>query len=233
MSLAYAPVDDPALDRERLRVVIITMVINLASLLLFAYYPGSDWKTAVFGNVLCNGFIAWHIIRRKDNLMWHLVLFGLAAGFMELIADAWLVDVTHTLDYSIGGGPMLWRSPAYMPFAWEVGAVEFGYIGMRLFERYGMKGLFAIAPLGSLYAPFYEERALAVGWWAYGNCRMLSHTPYYIIGAELFITMCMGFAARNIRHENYAKSIGWGVFVGVSILVFYVLAFLVFDGWPY
>jgi hypothetical protein len=28
-------------------------------------------------------------------------------GFKELAADAWLVDYTKTLDYSIGGGPMI------------------------------------------------------------------------------------------------------------------------------
>jgi hypothetical protein len=28
--------------------------------------------------------------------------------------DAWLVDYPHTLDYSIGGGPMIWPSPWYI-----------------------------------------------------------------------------------------------------------------------
>ena len=47
-------------------------------------------------------------------------------GLAELLADAWLVDYTRTLDYSIGGGPMIWRSPVWMPQAWEVVAVQFG-----------------------------------------------------------------------------------------------------------
>jgi len=53
--------------------------------------------------------------------MWRLLLFGLAVGLMELLADAWLVDHTRTRDYSIGGGPMIWRSPMWMRLAWEVG----------------------------------------------------------------------------------------------------------------
>jgi hypothetical protein len=65
-------------------------------------------------------------------------------GFAELPADAWLVDYTRTLDYSIGGGPMIWRSPVWMPLAWEVVAVQFGYIGLRLWERFGKGGLLAI-----------------------------------------------------------------------------------------
>ena len=52
--------------------------------------------------------------------MARLILFGLITGFVELAADAWIVDVTHTLDYSVGGGPMIWRSPFWMPFAWEI-----------------------------------------------------------------------------------------------------------------
>ena len=66
-------------------------------------------------------------------------------GFGELPADAWLVDYTRTLDYSIGGGPMIWRSPLWMPLAWEVVAVQFGYIGLRLWERFGKIGLLMIA----------------------------------------------------------------------------------------
>jgi hypothetical protein len=61
--------------------------------------------------------------------------FGLTAGIGELGADAWLVDFTRTLDYSSGGGPMLWRSPLWMTFAWEVVAVQFGYLGLRLRQR--------------------------------------------------------------------------------------------------
>ena len=41
-------------------------------------------------------------------------------------------DYTRTLDYSIGGGPMIWRSPLWMLLAWEVVAVQFGYIGLGL-----------------------------------------------------------------------------------------------------
>jgi hypothetical protein len=32
---------------------------------------------------------------------------------------------------------MIWRSPLWMPLAWEVVAVQFGYIGLRLWERFG------------------------------------------------------------------------------------------------
>jgi hypothetical protein len=45
---------------------------------------------------------------------------GVVVGFTELAADAWLV--------------VIWRSPLWMPLAWEVVAVQFGYVGLRLWE---------------------------------------------------------------------------------------------------
>jgi hypothetical protein len=56
----------------------------------------------------------------------NLVDNALLIGFILVRRDAWLVDYTRTLDYSIGGGPMIWRSPLWMPLAWEVVAVQFG-----------------------------------------------------------------------------------------------------------
>src|SRR5206468_3266789 len=128
-----------------------------------------------------NAILIAFSIRRKDRLIPQLMLFGLAVGCTELLADAWLVDTTGTLDYSPGGGPMIGRSPAWMPLAWEMVAVQLGYIGMRLFEWRGWLGLLLTGLIGAINIPFYEEMALLTRWWRYANCRMLLHTPYYII----------------------------------------------------
>ena len=54
---------------------------------------------------------------------------------------------------SVGSGPMLWRSPIWMPFAWEIVAVQFGSVGLWLWNRFcgwglvGILGEFAIAIL--------------------------------------------------------------------------------------
>src|SRR5437660_1471918 len=89
----------------------------------FASVPGllsSDWKTGLALNVVDNFLLLAFVVHRADAVLGRLMLFGLAVGFVELVADAWLVIHTRTLDYSIGGGPMLWKSPIWMPFAWEV-----------------------------------------------------------------------------------------------------------------
>jgi len=61
------------------------------------------------------------------------------------------------LDYSIGGGPMIWRSPLWMLLAWEVVAVQFGYIGLGLWERFGKTDLLTIGLLGVIDISFYER----------------------------------------------------------------------------
>jgi len=71
---------------------------------------------------------------------------------------------SFTLDYCIGGGPMIWRSPFWMPLAWEVMARQFGYIGLRLWEHFAKGGLLMIGLLGAVNIPFYEEMARRIHW---------------------------------------------------------------------
>jgi len=115
---------DPALERGRLRVEIATIVINLVAVSLLTFAPWSDWRTGATLNIVDNSLLVGFVVLKRDALLARFLLFGLVVGFAELVADAWLVDYTHTLDYSIGGGPMIWRSPVWMPLAWEVVAVH-------------------------------------------------------------------------------------------------------------
>src|SRR5215471_5186076 len=111
---------DQSLERGRLLVVIATIVINVVAVSLLTFAPWSDWRTGAGLNLVDNFLLIGFAIVRRDVLLARFLLFGLVVGFTELAADAWLVDFTRTLDYSIGGGPMIWRSPLWMPLAWEV-----------------------------------------------------------------------------------------------------------------
>lgn len=144
---------DP-LDRARLRVVLATVFINVFAVALLVFAPWSNWRTGLALNLLDNFILLSFVFLRHDKLIARLMIFGLAVGFAELPADAWLVQHTCTLDYSVGGGPMLWCSPAWMPFAWQVVAVQFGYLGLRLRERFGGLGPLMIGGLGALNIPY-------------------------------------------------------------------------------
>ena len=98
---------------------------------------------------------------------------------------------------------MIWRSPLWMPLAWEVVAVQFGYIGLRLWERFGKTGLLMIGLLGAINIPFYEEMARRIHWWQYSGCRMISSTPWYIIVGEFGIAVVFALLARTLRRDSW------------------------------
>jgi hypothetical protein len=224
-SLSFDP-----LEPKRLRVVIATIIINILAVALLALVPWSDWRTGLALNLFDNALLIGFAWLHRDGLLARFLLFGLAAGFAELPADAWLVGHTHTLDYSIGGGPMLWRSPVWMPIAWEIVAVQFGYLGLRLQEHFGKFGLTIIGALGAVNIPYYEEMARRIHWWRYSGCRMISGTPYYIILGEFLIAMAFALLVRRIRREDFFTAIFFGAAGGVAIFVAYAIAYGLTDG---
>src|SRR5436309_6708848 len=218
-----------SLERGRLWIVLVTIVINIVAVSLLAFAPWSDWRTGAALNLVDNCLLIGSALSRRDRLLGRFLLFGLVVGLTELAADAWLVDYTRTLDYSIGGGPMIWRSPLWMPLAWEVVAVQFGYIGLRLWERFGKLGLLIIAVLGAINIPFYEEMARRIHWWQYTGCRMISFTPWYIILGEFGIAIALALLAGTLRRGSWRRAVIAGIGGGLSIFVCYALAFWITD----
>lgn len=115
-----------------------------------------------------------------------------------------------------------------MPLAWEVVAVQFGYIGLRLWERFGRFGLLMIGLLGVINIPFYEEMARRIHWWQYSGCRMISFTPWYIILGEFGIAIVFALLARTLRGSWRVAILG-GMLGGALIFVCYAAAFLITD----
>jgi hypothetical protein len=214
----------------RLYIVVATIVINIVAVALLTFAPWSDWKTGVALNLVDNLLLLGYVAMHRDMLLARFIVFGLAVGFTELAADAWLVDYTRTLDYSIGGGPMLWRSPLWMPFAWEIVAVQFGYVGLWLWQRFNRWGLATIGILGAINIPYYEEMARRINWWEYRDCRMMSHTPYYIILGELGIAILLAILAKRLTRGHWTTAIWAGVAGGAGIFVCYAVAYGLTDG---
>src|SRR5476651_1300706 len=111
MSAAFSKTKDAdPLAAARLRVVLATIFLNVVAVALLVLAPWSNWRTGLALNLLDNFLLLSFVFLRRDMLIARLMVFGLAVGFVELPADAWLVLHTHTLNYSVGGGPMLWCS---------------------------------------------------------------------------------------------------------------------------
>ena len=220
--------DPDSLSFSRLKIVLSTMVLNILAVIFFARVPWSDWRTGMGLNLLDNAILIGYAWKKRDRMLEGLIFFGLVLGFAELFADAWLVDATRTLDYSIGGGPMLWRSPLWMPFAWEVVAVQFAVVGGWLTDRFKGAGIVLAGIVGAVNIPFYEEMALQTKWWAYRDCRMLLHTPYYIIAGEFLIVMAIVVLSRKFNLQNPTQSALAGLLGGAAIFSGYAVGFLIF-----
>ena len=187
---------------------------------------GARVSRSTLSTIVCSWGLRWS---RRDELLARFLVFGLAVGITELPADAWLGDYTGTLDYSVGGGPMIWRSPLWMPLAWEVVALQFGYIGLRLWERFGRSGLLLIAPLGAVNIPFYEEMARKIHWWQYSGCRIVSFTPWYIILGEFGIALAFALLARRLRRGSWRAAVVAGIAGGLLTFACYTAAFFITD----
>jgi hypothetical protein len=222
----------PPHDLARLKMVFATILINIAAVGLLAFAPWSDWKTGLALNLFDNILLLGVVIGRRDRFLARLLVFGLATGFAELAADAWLVDHTRTLDYSVGGGPMIWRSPLWMPIAWEIAAVQFGFLGTWLWEHFGSAGLGIIALLGATNIPYYEGMARKIHWWTYTGCRMIGPVPWYIMAGEAAIALGMAVLARPLRSGGFAKAVFFGVLGGLVIFISYGVAWYGIDGTP-
>ena len=195
------------LERKRLQTVLATIALSVLTVVLLRDRPWSDGRTALALNTVSIGIFVWHIAWYKDRVLARLLLFGFGLGIVELLADALCIRFTGTLDYTAAHSPMLWLSPFWMPTAWMVVAAQIGYLGHRLIARLGTaQGMALTALLGAVNIPFYEEMAYHAHWWQYRHCRMLGHTPLYIIAAEMVIGLTLGPLAIRAMHANAS----WG-----------------------
>src|SRR5437867_10515241 len=85
-----------SLERGRLWIVLVTIVINIVAVSLLTFVPWSDWRTGAALNIVDNCLLIGFALVRRDALLGRFLLFGLLAGFTELSADAWLVGYTRT-----------------------------------------------------------------------------------------------------------------------------------------
>ncbi len=222
---------DEQREQKRLRTVLVTVALSVLTVTLLRDRAWSDGRTALALNTVSIGVFLWHIAWYKDRVLARLLLFGLGLGVVELVADALCVRYTNTLDYTVAHSPMLGLSPFWMPTAWMVVAAQIGYLGHRLIQRLGTgKGMALTALLGAVNIPFYEEMAYHAHWWQYQNCRMLGHTPLYIIIAEMVIGLTLGPLAVRAMHVDatwrnalIAGAVGglstiWGGLIGYGLV---------------
>lgn len=166
-----------------------------------------------------------HFLARRDRLVGRLMLLGGIAGWVELLADRWLVDVTRTLVYQ-PGGPFVVRSPLYMPFAWGVVLIQTAYVGWRILESLGRGGAVLLTGLlGAATIPLYEWWAKRAMWWYYRDVRMWGVVPLYIILGEFLIAGALVLLVERLEKWPWWMGLLLGVVEGLWIWISYVVAF--------
>ena len=72
--------NDTSLERDRLHVVIATIVINVVAVSLLTFAPWSDWRTGAALNLVDNCLLVGFIVVRRDALLARFLLFGVVVG---------------------------------------------------------------------------------------------------------------------------------------------------------
>ncbi len=201
------------------RLVIGSMVVTMGGVVLGALLsePRSFGITAL---IVITMLIAGWRVTRSSRLAW-LLLFGLVAGVLELWADWVHVTYFGSLVYTDYFGFRLLASPLYMPVGWWLTVVQFGYLGLRLGERWSQwKVVGLITLLGMSLPPWYEEFAAPARAWYYATSGpMLSHTPVWIIftyGGCMFAIATMALVF--YRPREWGRAVLAGIFTGAGIM---------------
>lgn len=207
--------------------IISTMVVTIGVALLSARfdwgYPSAFWlATGMYGAIAT--FAVWS----DDAFLKKMLLFGIAAGLTELLADAWLVNGIKSLVYP-AEELKIWASPNYMPFAWAVVLIQVGYLGWLYAQHHSMLKAMGISFLiGMSFIPMFETCAKFAGWWYYHPCPMILNTPVYIIVGEGLITLVLPLIYSKEMKETYLFSAMAGILQGLWIFVSYFLAYQIF-----
>ncbi len=208
-----------------------TITILISSGVLLTWSLVSSWLNAgaITASIITYGlylFYWFYAIKYKNPLILRLVIFGTVAGILELITDHYLVSTINSLVYP-GSEPMIWSSPAYMPFAWSNVILQLGFIGVLLTDKFKLlKASIILGIAGGMYIPMYEHLAKDAGWWWYhDNTIMVLNAPLYVIICEALISLSLPLIIYYSEHNKITKTISLGIIEGIWILMSAFIAF--------
>lgn len=217
----------PGLTKSSTRIILLT-----TGLLLGWSYLSSLWHSGpVSASIITYGlylFYWGYAIIGKNPLILRLQIFGTIAGILELVTDYYLVDIINNLVYP-GNEPMIWSSPAYMPFAWSNVLLQLSFVGMFLTSRFGLlKASILLCIAGGMYIPTYEHLAREAGWWYYNkNVHMILNAPVYVILCEALISLSLPGLVYYAEHNKPTRTVLLGIAEGIWILLSAWLAYTV------
>ena len=211
-------------NRNRTSFIIGSMVLAVMFLVFNAYFFKGWVSATLWGYGFSLAYFLFAIFT-KDALLGRFLLFGLVAGWIELLPDHWLVAGTKTLVYP-PGEPIIDSSPMYMPFSWLTVFIQVGYIGFLLYKKMGLgKATLLVTILGSIIIPVYEHLAIQAGWWQYRNTPTLFNVPYYVILAEGLLMATIPFFYKRCENSKWGFIPVLGFIQGMIMWLCCIIAF--------
>jgi hypothetical protein len=206
-------------DRQRWILTLSTLALSLVGDSISALF-GLGWTAASALAAVLLTIYGLYLLVTRDPVIARLTLFGLVVGFGELPADAFGVTTTQTLVYW-PGGPFIWDTPLYMPFSWIVVIAQLGFIAAFLVPRIGLgKAMIGMAIFGGINIPIYEFLAKFAHFWYYHNTPLLlGVTPYYVILAEMLLSMSLPLLAYLAIGARPGKVVALGLVQALWIYV--------------
>ena len=202
-----------------LRVCIITLILVCAGVSLTALHPWGGWWSPTIITMIGILPVVGYIVMRRDAVAEKFMVACLIAGFLELAADWYIIVVRPTTMY-MGGGPFIWESPLYMPFAWTYTPFVVGIITHWVDKRKGLLTATIVAGIfGLIMVPTWEHLAKYAGFWYYYNTPMIGNTPYYIMFGECIIFASLPLILRFVNPSRWATSLGVGTIMGLWIII--------------
>ena len=205
--------------------IVITQAVLMTWSIGSSILESGPLSAAIISYGLFGIYILYAVITR-DSTLSRLILFGLAAGMIELFTDHYLVDTINSLVYP-GKEAMIWSSPAYMPFAWANVLIQLGYYGLLLSKWKGWPMAAIILGLaGAMYIPLYEHLAKDAGWWWYHpNAPMIFNAPVYVIICEGLISLSLPLLLTRSSNKGAISATVLGIICGLWIYLSALIAY--------
>jgi len=196
---------------------VLILLVSMSALLTFSgLVIRQYWIYEVVTGAFLSAIVIYILVTR-ERLLANLLVFGLVAGFLELVTDWYHVEVLRTLVYD-RMSCSIWASPGYMPFGWAILLFQYGYAAVRLSEFIGTaKTTVLLIAFGASMTPWYEELAWHAQHWHYQGSPAIGHTPYWVSLSYSLIMAAVGMLTPRFRNASAAGWAGLGVVIGIVI----------------
>jgi hypothetical protein len=207
----------------------VANVVSLLIALVSAKYQ-LGWKAASFAVIVEALMLGIFCYRHTEPFFVRALVFGLAAGWVELINDTWLVR-RDILVYD-PGGPYVIDTPLYMPFTWALIFVTNCSVALWLNQKLGgLRAALAMAVISGLYIPGFEAIAAKADWWYYQNVPMvLGLAPVFVVVGEALLALPLPAFSAWFSRQKLWVALALGVVEGLVIFATTLIALHLFPG---